>query len=202
VGVDPSTHNGSGQPWIQVAATGATGATGPTGPTGLMGPAGNTGATGPAGATGATGPSGSGVNAFTTTISFENPGSNTANTTYYFNPAFIGEGNNSFSPGSHTSFSSTSAMNFFVAPASCTMSALNLAVSNFAVSTADTVTATVYHNGTATSMTAGVSVNGNSAANSDKTHTFAVIAGDAVMIAWRETNVNGFNNNSIQLVCQ
>ena len=52
-GTDPSSRNGSGQPWIEVAAEGATGATGSQGIQGVAGPK---GPNGPKGATGATGP--------------------------------------------------------------------------------------------------------------------------------------------------
>ena len=171
-------------------------------PQGVPGPAGPTGPTGPTGPQGPAGTNGSGVNAFNTQISFENPGNDDVNTNYFFNPANIGEGNNSFSPGTHTTFATSSEMNFFVAPATCTMSALNLAVSNVFTATTDTVTVTVYHGSSATSMTASVTVNGNSVSNSDKTHTFSVTAGDSLAVAWKETNPNGFNNNTIQLVCQ
>jgi hypothetical protein len=88
------------------------------------------------------------------------------------------------------------------APVSCTMKALNISVNNYYAATGDTVTVTVFHNGSSTSMSTSVSVNGDSQGSSDTTHTFDVAAGDSISVGWKESNYNGFNKNMIELVCQ
>jgi hypothetical protein len=88
------------------------------------------------------------------------------------------------------------------APTSCTMKALNLAVNNYSVPASDTTTVTVYLNGTATSMTTNVTTNNNFQGSSDTTHTFAVTAGDQISLAFKESNVNPYNNVTIGLICQ
>jgi hypothetical protein len=88
------------------------------------------------------------------------------------------------------------------APVSCTLKALNLAVNNFASAGSDTTTVTVYQNGSATAMTTNVTTNGDARGSSDTTHTVAVSAGDQISIAFKESNVNPYNNITIGLICQ
>ncbi len=135
----PAGATGPTGPTGPAGATGATGPTGPAGPTGATGPAGATGATGPAGATGATGPTGPagpqgpagingtngatgptgpagqgiGPNAFSTLLTFVNPGSGADNTTYYFNPV----GNPAGNFTGQTAIASSTQANFMVAMA-------------------------------------------------------------------------------------
>jgi hypothetical protein len=188
----PTGANGSNGATGPTGATGAgtTGANGATGPTGANGTNGATGPTGPAGA-------GAGTTAFSTLLTFTNPGKD-ANTTFFFNPEGFPIGDYT----SQTSIASASAANFMAATASCTMKALNLGVNNYNTSASDTTTATVYLNSVATSMTTSVTTNGNFAASSDTTHTFAVTGGDNISIGWKESNFAPFNKITIQLVCQ
>jgi len=178
---------------------GVQGPQGDQGPQGVQGPQGNQGSQGPAG------PSGLGVNAFTTLLSFNNWGPpEAANTIYYTDPSHL-QGNNDDFPNpadNITSIQSAGYANFLIAPTNCTMSALTLAVNNYYTATSDTVTVRVYHNGSATSMVAQVSVNGNAATVKDTTDTFAVSAGDTISLGYEETDVNGYNRNTIGLVCQ
>jgi hypothetical protein len=187
-------------------AAGSTGATGPTGatgaassiagPTGATGPSGSPGATGSPGSPGPTGATGAGLglNAFSQLIVLTNPGSDTANTNYFFSPV----GN---PPGNFIGQTSLSG-NFMVVPAACTMKALTLAVDNYTTPGSDTTTVTVYHNGSATSMTTSVTTNNNSVVGSDTTHTFAVAAGDTLSIAWKESSAAPFNRETIGIICQ
>jgi archaellum component FlaF (FlaF/FlaG flagellin family) len=178
--------------------TGATGAAGPIGPAGLNGA---TGAAGPAGPTGPTGPAGAGIgpNSFTALLVLGNEGPpSVANTLYYLTPDGVISGGYD----TQTSISGSAAANFMAAPASCTMKALNLAVNNYYSAGSDTTSVTVYLNGSATSMHASVTTNGNGASASDTTHTFAVTAGDSLSISFEETNTSPYNKISVELVCQ
>jgi len=156
---------------------------------------GNTGPAGPAGA-------GLGTNSFSTLLVFGNDGppNESANTTYYLTP--IGNLTDAFT--GQTSISSGSEDNFITAPASCTMKALNLAVTSYYAAASDTTSITVYANGAATSMHASVATSSTttSAASSDTTHTFAVTAGETISIAFSETNVNPYNKITVGLICQ
>jgi len=181
-------------------ATGSTGATGTKGATGATGPTGASGTNGTDGAAGATGATGAGLgtSSFSTLLSFVNPGSGTANTTYYFNPA-------SFPVGvftSQTTIAGSSAANFMAAPSSCTMKALNVGVNNYFSAASDTTTITVYHNLSQTTMTTSVTTNGNAVGSSDTTHTFAVAAGDNISVSFSESNINPYNKVTVGLVCQ
>jgi hypothetical protein len=89
-----------------------------------------------------------------------------------------------------------------VAPATCTMTALNLGVNNYADTGADTTTVTVYLNGSATAMTTSVTTNGDYKGSSDTTNTFSVAAGDQISIGFKESNVNPYNSVTIGLICQ
>jgi hypothetical protein len=185
-----------------VGATGATGAQGPAGATGAqgsIGAQGNTGATGSAGPAGATGPAGLSANSFTSSFTIDNPGSD-AGTTFYFTPNLTPPGNFL----GQTSYQNGPAANFMVAPASCTMKALNIGVSNYNSPTggSDPSTFRVYHNGSATSMTTQVTTNGSTAAASDTTHTFSVSAGDTLSVTFSETNATPFNRITVALDCE
>jgi hypothetical protein len=122
----------------------------------------------------------------------------TANTLYYFTP----DGSLTNGYDQQTAIASSADANFMPAPASCTMKALNLAVNNYYAAGSDTTTVTVYLNGSATGMHASVTTNGNNAAASDTTHTFAVAAGATISVGFEETNINPYNKISIGLVCQ
>ena len=213
-------------------ATGSTGGTGPAGPTGATGSTGGTGPAGPTGATGATGPAGPkgdtgatgaqgnmgnpgttgstgpagpagqgiGLNAFYTLLVLvnEGPPSELDNTTYFFTP--IGYITGTFD--TQTSISGGTADNFMTAPSSCTMKALNISVDNYDAPASDTTTITVYLNGSATSMQASVTTDGNNASSSDTTHTFAVAAGNLISIGFKESNVNPYQKITVGLICQ
>jgi hypothetical protein len=153
---------------------------------------GNTGPQGPAG-------QGIGLNAFYTLLVFGNEGSPEAvNTTYFFTP--IGNFTSGFD--TQTQISGALFANFMVAPSSCTMKALNLAVDNYYAAASDTTTVTVYLNGSATSMHASVTTNGTAAASSDTTNTFSVAAGNSISIGFKETNINPYNKITVGLICQ
>lgn len=193
-GLDPSMNNGTGQPWLEIAAAGATGAIGPQGPAGVEGPTGPTGATGATGAQGPAGQNGTGINAVTFDTDFENPGSG-AGTTFYVSPIYGSSGINTTNNASITS-------NFTAMPVACTMSALNVGVNNFQAAGSDTTTIAVYHNGSVTSMTCSATTNGNGTSCRDTTHTFSVSAGDLISVSFIETNANPFNKINVELVCQ
>jgi hypothetical protein len=185
---------------------GSQGQQGSQGPQGSQGVQGTQGVQGEPGPAGPQGPSGGGVSSFTTTLSFTNYGPSPGpgepgeieNTYYYFDPATSTTGNFL----GQTGISGQSSSNFMAAPVSCTMKALNISVNNYYAATSDTVTVTVFHNGSTTSMSTSVSVNGDSQGSSDTTHTFDVAAGDSISVGWKESNYNGFNKNMIELVCQ
>ena len=201
-------------------ATGSTGGTGPAGPTGATGSTGGTGPAGPTGATGSTGAQGNmgnpgttgstgpagpagqgiGLNAFYTLLVLvnEGPPSELDNTTYFFTP--IGYSTGTFD--TQTSITGGGADNFMTAPSSCTMKALNISVDNYYAPASDTTTVTVYLNGSATSMQASVTTNGNTASSSDTTHTFAVAAGNLISIGFKESNVNPYQKITVGLICQ
>jgi hypothetical protein len=210
----PAGATGAQGPAGSTGATGAQGPAGSTGATGAQGPAGATGATGaqgamgaqgnngpqgPTGAQGATGPAGLSANSFTTSFTIDDPGSD-AGTTFYFTPNLTPPGNYL----AQTSYQNGPSANFMVAPASCTMKALNTGVANYNSPTggSDTSTFRVYHNGSATSMTTQVTTNGNSAAASDTTHTFSVNAGDTLSVTFSESNASPFNRITVALDCE
>jgi len=176
--------------WHQIAVAGANGTNGAAGATG---------------ATGATGPAGSGSLAgFQTSISFTNPGTGTAGTTYYISPNVSPPG--AVSSCCTTIVSSTQA-NFLAAPASCTVSALNVGVANYNASASDITTITVYHasgvgTATATTMTCAVTTNGTASSCTDTSHTFAVTGGDILSIGFKESNTAPFNKITVSLICQ
>jgi hypothetical protein len=213
----PAGATGAQGPAGPTGATGSTGGTGPAGPTGATGatgpagPKGDTGATGAQGnmgnpgTTGSTGPAGPagqgiGLNAFYTLLVLvnEGPPSELDNTTYFFTP--IGYSTGTFD--TQTSITGGGADNFMTAPSSCTMKALNISVDNYYAPASDTTTVTVYLNGSATSMQASVTTNGNTASSSDTTHTFAVAAGNLISIGFKESNVNPYQKITVGLICQ
>jgi hypothetical protein len=160
-----------------------------------MGNPGTAGSTGPAGPAG----QGIGLNAFYTLLTIVNEGPpEAANTTYFFTP--IGNSTGNFD--AQTTITGGTADNFMTAPSSCTMKALNLSVDNFDFPGSDTTTVTVYLNGSATSMQASVTTNGNTASSSDTTHTFAVAAGNLISIGFKESNVNPYQKITVGLICQ
>jgi hypothetical protein len=176
--------------WQQIAAAGANGTNGTNGTNGATGP---------------TGPAGSGSLAgFQTSISFTNPGTGSAGTTYFFSPNVAPQG--VFS-SCCTTIASSSQANFLAAPASCTVSALNVGVANYSASASDITTITVYHasgvsTATATAMTCAVTTNGTASSCTDTSHTFAVTGGDILSIGFKESNTAPFNKITVSLICQ
>jgi hypothetical protein len=202
--MDPATDvAGNGGHWALLAkagTNGATGAAGATGAVGATGPAGPSGPQGPVGPTGPAGQNGSGVNAVSFAMHFVNPGPpSVANTTYYLSPLNV---QGSPSSSSNSGIASATQSNFVAMPTACTMSALNVGVNNYNAATPDSTTITVYKNLVATSMTCSVSTNGNGSSCRDTTHTFVVVGGDTISVAFSETNINPFNMVTVQLVCQ
>jgi hypothetical protein len=178
-------------------AAGPTGVTGPTGPTGPAGVTGSTGPTGPAGPTGLTGPAGangSAINSVTFLSAFENP---TVTTTLFQSPvSTVGLAT------TQTSISGATTANFAVMPIACTMSALNVGAFNYFDAGPDTETIVVYKNSAPTAMTCSVTTNNNASSCTDTTHTFAVVAGDTISLAFSQTSNIPYNKVSVKLTCQ
>jgi uncharacterized protein (TIGR03437 family) len=153
---------------------GATGATGATGTAGSQGNPGSTGAAGPTGATGAAGPSGTGgifttgtVNPTTTTPWWLSLGGDTSQT---INGAALTGG---------------------ALPIACTFSSLFLTLNTVSGSaSADTVSVTLYQNGSATALTTSCSnaAVGTPSKCNDSAHTVAVAAGDIVGLGFTQTS--------------
>ena len=51
-------------------------------------------------------------------------------------------------------------------------------------------------------MTCSVTTNNSGSSCQDATHTFSVVGGDSISVAFSESNVNPFNNVVVNLVCQ
>jgi hypothetical protein len=100
------------------------------------------------------------------------------------------------------SIASSTEANFVVAPANCTVIALNLGANNYYSPGSDTSTVTVYKNSVATSMTCSVTVDGNGSSCADTTHTFAVNGGDTLSLAYSQTNGTPFVQFTSTLICQ
>jgi hypothetical protein len=199
VGFQPDISNVKWALLAQAGATGSVGTTGATGPQGPAGPSGPTGPTGPTGATGATGPagaSGGGINAVNFVAAFSN-GEPSPGSTYYISPA-----STVVNFSTNDSIANSGEVNFVAMPVACTMSALNVGVNNYFNAGSDTTTFTVYKNQVATSMTCSVATNGNGSSCQDKTHTFTVVGGDSISLAFRETNGAPYNMMTVGLVCQ
>ncbi len=195
--------------------TGAAGATGATGATGL-GEQGNPGPTGPTGSTGAFGTSG-----FMTTTTIQS-GFGSTNTVYYFSPNPVYTGlpvnatNNAF-PGypPFVAPPDVNPVNFIMAPAACTLKALNVGVINNSIINIspynDTVTITVERASNSTfnptAMTCGATLHsqflGTLAFCSDTTHTISLNQGDLLSLGFQETDVSGAPNIvTVNLICQ
>ena len=192
LGFDPPTSNVK---WALLAQQGAAGATGATGPAGPTGPQGIQGIQGPAGTNGT---NGSGVHAVSYAMQFVNPGSN-GGTTFYLSPLSTA---GSPSTTSNSAIANSTEANFVAMPVACTVSALNVGINNYSAPATDLTTITVYKNQAVTAMTCSVTTNGNSAGCQDTTHTFPVLAGDSVSIAFVENNATPFNKVTVELVCQ
>jgi hypothetical protein len=227
--INPATDvTKSGGNWAILALAGATGATGPAGPTGPKGATGAEGPTGPAGPTGPTGPTGTfSTNGFTTSTTIQS-GIGAVNTLYYFSPSPVYNGlaanaANNQSPGFPPSVfpPAVNPVNFIVAPAACSMKALNVGVVNSNVSTpspfADTITITLQRavsaglviesgfNPTGMACSAAVSPQFLSvqAFCSDTTHTVSVNQGDLLSIGFQESDISAPPNIvTVNLVCQ
>jgi hypothetical protein len=227
--MDPPTNLTGGTPvWNLVAQDGAAGATGAMGTPGINGTNGATGATGTGTVTsvtvgtvtnsGSTGTltvtnstttptfainfpasSGGGGAVFTTQMSLVNGMTGEAvNTFYFFDPIV----SNPTAAANHTAIASSTQANFFPAPASCTLNALNVGVNNYNTTGSDATTVTIYKNGSATTMSCTVNTNGSGSSCSDTTHTQTIAGGDQITVAWKETDMTPFNKTSIALLCQ
>jgi hypothetical protein len=130
--------------------------------------------------------------------SFTNTGTG-AGTTFYAAPNITGYGTNITD---NTAVVSSTMANFISSPVACTVAALNVGVNNYFSPAPDKTTITVYKNASATTMTCSVNTNGNQGGCTDTTHTFAVVQGDLLTIAFVETNASPFNNVTVSLVCQ
>ena len=208
-------------------AAGAAGSTGATGATGSAGAAGTAGAVGPAGPTGPTGPTGPArtlsTSGFTTSTTIQS-GLGT-NTLFYFSPTYNGavpSAINNISPGypNNVAPPGVNSVNFIVAPAACTMAALNVGGVNIASTLAydvDFITVSVQQatthggyipggfNATPMSCIAVVdpTLQGITANCSDTTDTFSVNQGDLLSIGFEETDTGGAPNIvTVNLVCQ
>jgi len=82
------------------------------------------------------------------------------------------------------------------------VAALNVGVNNYFGAGEDTTTITVYQNTVATTMTCSVTTDGSKSGCTDTTHTFTVVQGDLLTIAFVETSDAPFNNVTVGLVCQ
>jgi len=187
VGFQPDISNVKWALLAQAGTNGTNGAAGVAGPTGAQGPQGIQGIQGPAGT------NGGGVNAVSFSMQFTNPGTGAAGTNYYFSPLYAS--------GTYTG-NTTIGANFVAMPMPCTMSALNVGVNNYNAAGSDVTTLTVYQNGSVTGMSCSVTTNNNGSSCQDKTHTFAVLGGDSISVAFSESNINPFNKVVVNLVCQ
>ncbi|MBS1799730.1 MAG: DNRLRE domain-containing protein [Acidobacteria bacterium] len=193
VGFQPDISNVK---WALLAKAGTNGTNGTNGATGATGPSGPTGATGATGPAGPAGANGSGVNAVSFVTSFTN-GEPSPGSTYYISPL-----SSSVSFTSNGSIGTSTTTNFVAMPIACTMSALNVGVNNYYAAGSDTTTITVYKNKAATSMSCSVTTNGNASSCRDITHTFSVVGGDSISIAFTETAGPPYNMITVGLVCQ
>jgi len=210
--------------WAILAQGGATGPAGPTGPKGAQG---STGPTGPAGPTGPTGPTGTfSTNGFMTTTTFQS-GIGAVNTVYYFSPTPVYNGlatnaTNNQDAGFPPSVAppGVNPVNFVVAPAACSMKALNVGVVNntlnfgiapdiitITLQRAVSINAVVQSGFNPTGMACSATVNPQllsiQAFCSDTTHTISVNQGDLLSIGFQESDVSDPPNIvTVNLVCQ
>jgi len=105
---------------------------------------------------------------------------------------------------SNSTIASSTEANFVSSPVACTVSALNVGVNNYFDAGEDTTTIQVYHNLDATLMTCSVNNSGalGGVGCSDLDHTFTVVQGDSLSIAFHETSLSPFNHITVGLVCQ
>jgi hypothetical protein len=193
-------------------APGNTGATGPKGDTGLTGAPGNTGATGPKGDTGLTGNTGlTGLTGAPGNTGATGPKGDTGLTgapgdTGATGPAGASSGNPVLSGGvgfidpldvsgyvslgTSRMIAATATSVAATIPAPGTFSKLNIRL----VHSAGSVTATLYVNGAATTVTCTVAAAASTCA--DTTHTVALVAGDTVAIKIDNTNAATVTNLS------
>lgn len=166
-----------GAPWALLAQQGSTGPAGPTGPTGPSGSNGSTGAAGPTGPTGPTGPAGASSSSANVFVAH---GILPGNTT----PVYLNISGDTPVNANGQSFAG-GAM-----PVACTFNAITLTVytSSGSAST-DTVTATLYKNGSSTGLTTSVS-NPAAGATATSSATASVITaiGDLVAIQLSQTS--------------
>jgi hypothetical protein len=172
-------HTTNGTDWAQITAAGADG---------------SNGATGSVGATGATGATG-GTNSFTFVSSYTNQASNTPN----YLPPNGGLGGALTFPQ----------LTYNAAPSACTVKSLTVYGDVVSGAEAEILTATVFKNDSATSMTCALSTTttpGAVSPCSDSTHTFSVSAGDRLTIRMVENVNDGSDYNTVGystvLVCQ
>jgi hypothetical protein len=125
---------------------------------------------------------------------------NYSGTALYFSPAGVTSNNGATSIG----FSSS---NEVVVPLACTVSALSVGVitSTTSGSSADSAVFTVYHNGSATSMTctaSTASIIGSKGSCSTTLNTFSVAAGDTLSLKLTESNFAPIYEYGSSLKCQ
>lgn len=177
---------------------------GPQGPQ-RPGPAGATGATGAAGATGPQGPAGPRGPAGTVSLTSFEWNAFFSNGNYVGTPLFFSpEGSESNNGAMSMAFTSSNEM---LAPLACTVSALSIGALTTTAGSggADLATFTVYHNGSATSMTCSASVGtsaGSKGSRSSISNTFAVAAGDTISLRLSETNFSPIYEYGANLKCQ
>ena len=152
---------------------GGTGPTGPVGPTGSTGSSGATGATGPTGLRGPAGPS-SGKPVVSGGVGFVDP---------LDVAGFVSLGTSTMTAATSTAIASS-------LPTAGTLSNLNIHL----VHSTGSVTATVYVNGTATTMTCTVAAPANVC--SDASDTKVVSAGDTISVKIDNTNAQAITNFS------
>jgi len=191
-GIDPATDVAtSGNHWAVLALAGATGATGATGADGVTGLPGSNGAKGATGATGPTGATGSVAAGINYLAGFTNPGINQS-------PTFVAPvGFQSDTQG----FTLVDSQSIF-SPIACTMSGLFVAAKNYQTIGANTMTITIYHNTSPTSLGCTLTTDGNTQTCTDPVHTFSVAVGDSISIAYEETDSNPIDVITVQMKCQ
>ncbi len=139
------------------------------------------------------GANGSGIHAVNFVTNIINPG--TPSITYFFSP---------LSPSGTLPSSTAYSGNSVAMPVGCTISALNVGVSNNSSPGTDSSTVTVWRNGSVTLMTTTVNTSAGtpSASNEATSPTIVVAGGDTIALAFSETASSPVNQITIELVCQ
>jgi hypothetical protein len=94
-------------------------------------------------------------------------------------------------------------LNAVILPEACTVTFLKVAAYNFSGAGSDTLTYTVWHNGSATSMGCSLTVAaGAKASCTDTTHTFSVADLDTLTLAIGQTNDVPYVQSTTSLFCE